>query len=307
MLNLRKLVGGIIPLIGLVITPFILPGYYTYLLITILTYVCLVAAWNVISGYTGYLFLGATAFYGGGGYIAALLFWRFPFHLTLLLAGLICGVIAFAIGLPLLKIRGPYFAIASFTLSEILRNLVYYCEQKFTGKVGRTLPVEDILLIYYTLIGITLAVVITVYYIREAKIGLALFCIRDDEDAAQACGINTLFYKLFAFFITSFFMGLVGATTVARFGYIDADGAFNPAVSLNTAVMGLLGGRGAFGGPLISAVLLSLLYEIFFSRGNPYPFGIMLAILLIIVVIFAPAGLSGLISNKIKTIIKSPT
>jgi len=71
--------------------------------------------------------------------------------------------------------------------------------------------------------------------------------------------------------------------------------------------MGLLGGRGAFGGPLISAVLLSLLYEIFFSRGNPYPFGIMLAILLIIVVIFAPAGLSGLISNKIKTIIKSPT
>ncbi|MBS7649292.1 branched-chain amino acid ABC transporter permease [Candidatus Bathyarchaeota archaeon] len=309
MLNLRKIVGVIIPLIGLVIIPFILPGYYTYLTITILTYICLVAAWNVISGYTGYLFLGATAFYGGGGYIAALLFWRLPFHLTVVIAGLICGFIAIILGLPLLRIRGPYFAIASFTLSEILRNLVYYLEHQFAGKVGRTLPVQDILLIYYTIIGITLAAVITVYYIREAKIGLALFCIRDDEDAAQACGINTLYYKLFAFFVTSFFMGLVGATTVARYGYIDADGAFNPAVSLNTAVMGLLGGRGAFGGPLISAVLLSILYEIFFSRGNPYPFGIVLAILLIIVIIFAPAGLSGLIqrlSDKIKTVIKSP-
>lgn len=300
MIDVKKPVGIIIPLIVLASIPYTLPGYYTYLSITILTYVSLVAGWNVISGYTGYLFLGATAFYGGGGYLAALLFWLLPYHVVIIVSGLFCGVIAFCIGLPLLKIRGPYFAIASFTLSEILRNLVYYSEHKFAGTVGRNLPTQDILLIYYTLVGVTLAAVLTVYFIREAKIGFALFSIRDDEDAAQACGVNTLFYKLFAFFITAFFMGLVGATTVARYGYIDADGAFNPAISLNTAVMGLLGGRGTFSGPLIGAVVLSVLYEIFFSTGNPYPFGIMLAILLIIVIMFAPSGLSGLIQRASK-------
>jgi len=301
--HIMKQVGIIIIfLLTLVGIPYILPGYYTYLSITILTFISLVAAWNIISGYAGYLFLGATAFYGGGGYIAALIFWVLPYHIGILVSGLICGVIALAIGLPLLKIRGPYFAIASFTLSEILRNLVYYLEHKFAGTVGRSLPTQHILTIYYTLIVVTSAAVLTVYMMRKTKIGFALLSLRDDEDAAQACGVNTLFYKLFAFFITAFFMGLVGATTIARYGYIDADGAFNSAISINTAVMGIVGGKGGFWGPLMGAFVLSLLYELFFSAGNPYPFGMILAVLIIVVVTFAPSGLSGLIQRLTKRI-----
>ena len=302
-INLTK--GGIIittTLLILVSIPYVLPGYYTQLSITILTYIGLVTAWNIISGYAGYLFLGATAFYGGGGYLAALIFWVLPYHVGVLVSGLVCGAIALVIGLPLLKIRGPYFAIASFVLSEILRNLIYYLEHIFAGTVGRNLPTQDILTVYYMVIVMALASVLTAYVIKKTRMGLALLSLRDDEDAAQACGVNTLLYKLFAFFITAFFMGSLGATTVARYGYIDAEGAFNPMTSLTTAVMGLIGGRGSFEGPLIGAFVISLLYELFFTAGNPYLFGMILAILLAVVIMFAPSGLQGLIQRLAKKI-----
>jgi len=140
--------------------------------------------------------------------------------------------------------------------------------------------------------------------IRKSRFGYGLVSIKGDEDSAEALGVNTVLYKCLAFGISAFFMGLVGAALIARGGYIDTTIAFNPTLSFNTLVIGLVGGLGSVRGGLVSAIFISLLYELFGTRGDPYLFLIAMGVLIFIIIFFAPKGIEGLL-EKLSSYVKN--
>jgi branched-chain amino acid transport system permease protein len=276
---------------------FFVDPYVLALMTSILVAVALVASWNIISGYAGYLFLGAAAFYGLGAYVVALTSDVLSWYAAIPLAGLLSFAVAFAIGIPFLRIRGPYFIIATYAIAELISNVLLYMEHTFAGTIGRYVTIQDTLQIYIAISLVAFAAVIVSSSIRETKFGLGLLSIKGDEDAASASGVNTTLYKLIAFGVTAMFMGMAGAAVIPRLGYVDNTIAFSSRISFNTLVMGVLGGAGSVAGGTVSAVVLSLLFEIFFSSAEPFPFLIALGVVLFVAIFFMPGGLAQLFSR----------
>lgn len=273
---------------------FFVDPYSLALMISVLTAVTLVASWNIISGYAGYVFLGAAAFYGLGAYTVPLTSSFLNWYLAIPLAGAICFAVAFLIGIPFLRIRGVYFIIATYAFAELISNVLLYLEVSLTGTIGRYITIQDTQTIYVVALLVAFASVIVASSIKDTKFGLGLLSIKGDEDAAAASGVNTTLYKLLAFGVTAFFMGMAGAAVIPRLGYIDNTIAFRAQISFNTLVMGILGGAGSILGGTVSAVTLSLLFEIFFSSSDPFPYLIALGCLLFVAIFFMPGGLGHL-------------
>lgn len=267
------------------------------ILLTIILYVQLVIAWNIFSGYTGYLFLGVAAIYGIAGYSYAILSTRLPYFLSIFLVGIICFVIAYPLGLVFLRIRGPYFAIASYALVLLFASLMLYYEQAVSHLSGRTVAIEPLPKIYLVLLAITILTLIVAFIIKKSKFGYGLSCIKGNEDLANVVGINTSFYKTITFSISAFFIGIAAAAIVPRGGYIDTTTVFAPIISFNVLVMGIIGGIGSLRGGIISAILLSLFFEFFATSQNPYPFFISLGVLLMMGIFFFPKGIEGVIGR----------
>lgn len=267
------------------------------ILLTIILYVQLVIAWNIFSGYTGYLFLGVAAIYGIAGYSYAILSTRLPYFLSIVLVGIICFIIAYPLGLVFLRIRGPYFAIASYAIVLLFASLVLYYEQAVSYLSGRTVDIIPLPKIYTVLLAVTIITLIVAVIIKRSKFGYGLSCIKGNEDLANVVGINTSFYKTITFSISAFFIGITAAAIVPRGGYIDTTTVFAPIISFNVLVMGVIGGMGSLRGGIISAVLLSLFYEFFATSQNPYPFFIAIGVLLILGIFFFPNGIEGAIKR----------
>jgi branched-chain amino acid transport system permease protein len=276
---------------------FLVDPYTLGLLISIVTYVTLVASWNIISGYVGYLFLGAAAFYGLGAYVVPLTSTFVNWYLAIPLAGVICFVVAFVIGIPFLRIRGPYFIIATYAFAALISNVVLYLEHQITGTIGRYITIQGPQEIYFAALLVAFLAVIVASSIKDTKFGLGLLSIKGNEDAAAASGVDTTLYKLFAFGVTALFMGMAGAAVIPRLGYIDNTIAFAAGISFNTLVMGVLGGAGSILGGVASAIILSLLFEIFFSSADPFAYLVALGCLLFVAIFFMPGGLGQLFSR----------
>jgi len=264
----------------------LLDRYLLSLFISVLVYVTLVAAWNIISGYTGYLFLGAAAFYGLGAYVVPWTSGLLPYLAAIPVAGALCFAAAFLIGVPFLRIRGPYFIIATFALGQLISNVILYYEVVFTRTVGRWIALQDLELIYINMVTIAFGTVIAAYFVKNSRFGYGLLSIKGDEEAAEASGVPTTMHKLFAFGLCAFFMGLAGAASVPRFGYADNTIAFSSTVSFNTLIIASLGGSGNVVGGTISAILLTLVFELFFSAAEPYPFLVLMGALIFLVVFY---------------------
>jgi branched-chain amino acid transport system permease protein len=273
---------------------FLVDPYTLGLMISVLAYVTLVASWNIISGYAGYLFLGAAAFYGLGAYVVPLTSKFVNWYLAIPLAGVICFTVAFVIGIPFLRIRGPYFIIATYAFAELISNVILYLEHQITGTIGRYITIQGTQEIYFAALLVAFLSVIVASSIKDTKFGLGLLSIKGNEDAAAASGVDTTLYKLLAFGVTALFMGMAGAAVIPRLGYIDNTIAFRAQISFNTLVMGILGGAGSILGGVTSAVALSLLFEIFFSSSDPFPYLTALGCLLFVAIFFMPGGLGHL-------------
>lgn len=302
-LTIVKKIDTPVWIMSLVLVPvlFTVPLYSSrviiQILLTIILYVQLVIAWNIFSGYTGYLFLGVAAIYGIAGYSYAIISAVLPYYLSIFLTGLICFVIAYPLGMVFLRIRGPYFAIASYALVLLFASLVLYYEQAVSYLSGRKISMIPLPKIYITLLAITIITLVVAVIIKNSKFGYGLSCIKGNEDLANVIGINTSFYKTITFSISAFFIGITAAAIVPRGGYIDTTTVFAPIISFNVLVMGVIGGIGSLRGGLISAVLLSLFFEFFATSQNPYPFFISLGVLLMLGIFFYPKGIEGVISR----------
>ena len=205
----------------------------------------------------------------------------------MIVGGLVAGLIGFIIGIPALRLTGDYLAIITLAFGEIIRVLIEYF--KFTGGAqGLTgIPrVNNFTLIYF----ITIFSVIFMYAIMTSRHGRAILAIREDEIASGASGINTTYYKTFAFVLSAIFAGIAGGIYAHNLGILGAK-QFDYNYSINILVMVVLGGMGSFTGSILSAIVLTILPEVLRSfaeyRMIVYP------LILIIMMLFRPKGLLG--------------
>jgi branched-chain amino acid transport system permease protein len=229
-----------------------------------------------------------------GVYVTANLGSRLPFVAVLVVAAAIGFVFALFVGLATLRLKGVYFAIATFGLAELLSNAVTYWEMQVTGTRGRFIVPIDV---YYYILVITFVILAAVVLLRRTRLGLGLRMIGQSEDAAVHYGVNSTRYKVLGFAVSSMFMALLGAAFAPRWGYVDSGMAFNTLYSFMPAIMTLLGGTATIVGPIVGAVGLSLVQEWLLTTFKDY-FLIILGGVMIVVILALPEGITGRLVKK---------
>jgi aldehyde dehydrogenase (NAD+) len=280
-------------LLVLALLPLAAPAYYVALGLALLADVALASAWTLFSGPTRYLSLAAAAFYGVGAYVTALVGVRAAWPAPIVAGAAAGALLSLPVGLLALRLRGPYFAILTFGLSELIRHTVIWYESNVTGTVGRVvmLPLER-RAIYWGLLLIAVAAVAAAILLRRSRWGLALAAIGGDEERAEVLGVRPTRIKVAVFALSAALMGATGAAIAPRWTYIDPQVAFNPLISFQVIIMALLGGVGRPAGPVVGAIMLGLLSELFLLQFR-YAYMMVLGAVLILVVLGLPHGVVG--------------
>ncbi len=271
--------------------------------------VTLASNWNLIGGMTGYVDFGHAVFFGLGAYSMGILVTRVPlafspelsFWQALPLAGLVAALFALIIGLPTLRLKGPYFSIAMLGTFVAMREIIRILRPITGGGTGLDLPpVLNRVNEYYFMLGLMGLVVALIWWIRRSEFGYTLIAIREDEIGAEMRGINTTMHKIIAFMIAAFFTGIVGAFWAWQNTYIDPDVVFIEQRTVEMVMMSMLGGLGTVWGPPLGAVVIYFLQDVVW--GNLLNFHLMaLGILLILLVLFLPEGILGSLGDPSST------
>jgi branched-chain amino acid transport system permease protein len=256
-------------------------------------YVVITLSWALFSGPTQYISIATAAFFGIGIYTSALAGESMPFPVVVCLGGAASFFLALLVGLSTLRLKGMYFTIFTFGLSELIRHSVLWWEVTKTGTVGRWVVSVDHVPVYYTMLLILLATIAGCYAIRRSRYGLALRSIGQSEEAAEHMGVNTTAVKVGAFAISAFFVGATGSTMATRWTYIDPSIAFNPLFSFMPILMATFGGLGSMTGQILGAALLTLLADLLLTQF-PYYYMLVYGVILVIVILFLPGGIMGL-------------
>jgi branched-chain amino acid transport system permease protein len=277
-------------------------------------FITMATAWNIIGGLTGYAAFGNVAFFGIGAYTTGMLVvdGHWPFLLALPLSPLAAAMFAALVGLPLLRLHGHYFAVASLgvgvAVGELVQNIDYHGKPVFGGASGLFLPIlavpnRDVFFFYVMLASAALAIAVT-WWAKRSRFGYGLVAIRENEEAAEVIGVNTTAYKVAAFTLAAALTGLAGGIFSQWNVFINQENVFPIEYNVQMILMALLGGAGTLFGPAAGALLLQLLIqflggslpitlELPFLPENARPIfaQIILGILLMLVVIFAPRGI----------------
>jgi branched-chain amino acid transport system permease protein len=286
----------LIILLLLVALPHARPGYTVVLVYTILMYIVLTVSWALFSGPTGYISLAPAAFFGVGIYTSAVLGMALPLLAVICIGGLISSCLALLVGALTLRLKGIYFAFFTFGLVELIKNFVLWYEVRFSGRRGRFLIPVDNNTVYYVMLAILVALLLTTYFIRRSKYGLALRSIGEDEEAADHTGINVTLLKVITFAISAVFMGAAGAIWAIRLTYIDPYIAFDPLNSFMPVLMAIFGGMGQLYGPILGAAVFSYLREVLITKF-PYYYMLLIGIILLVAILYLPNGLIGVIQK----------
>ena len=303
----RFLVPGLLLLILAALATLPLYGsLYNIILITaILMYVIITVSWVIFSGPTGYMSLATAAFFGVGIYTSAILLPNtgeiLPLPLVIIIAGLASFILALLVGALTLRLRGIYFAIFTFGLVELMKQLLLYWEFNVTHTRGRFVVLVDNDTVFYMMLGIFVVLMLTAYFIRRSKFGLALQSIGENEEAAAHSGVNVTMVKVITFGISAFFMGAAGAIIATRWTYVDPYIAFNPLFSFMPILMAIFGGTGQLYGPVIGAVIFAYLQETL-QTTFPYYYMLIFGIVLVVVISYLPNGLVGLVEKLWKRV-----
>ena len=258
-------------------------------------YIILAVSLNVSTGYLGQLPLGHAGFMAVGAYAGAI-FWKSgllpdgapSIVAGLIVAGLTASVFGVAIGIPALRLRGDYLAIITLGFGEIIRVALINLPHITGGISGlKAIPKYSTFTLVYTCAMLTCAVI---HMMMNSRHGRAILAIRENEIAAESCGINTTYYKVLAFAVSAFFAGIAGALYAGNQGIITP-GGFDFMASINILVIVVLGGMGSMTGSVIAAAVITAL-PLALQGFNNYRM-IVYPILLIIVMIYRPSGLMG--------------
>jgi branched-chain amino acid transport system permease protein len=291
-------------------------GYFAHLIILVGIYIILSVSLNLVVGYTGLFNIGHAAFFGIGAYTSALLVLPGPIGLGLpwwigIISGAImAGIFGFLIGIPCLRLRGDYLAIATLGFGEIIRAILKNWTGLTRGPLGLPgIPKPELFGItfnsahlYLTLTLVIAAIVVfLVYRITNSPFGRVLKSVRDDEIASQSLGKNVVNYKLYALIIGAFFAGIAGSLYAHYITFIDPS-TFTLIETILMLSMVVLGGTGSNFGAVIGATILVLLPEPIRFLSLPSSVAAALrqmiySLALIVLMIYRPAGLFGEHSN----------
>ena len=286
-------------LLVLSVYPLWATGYGIRVMLQLFMWIALAQSWNLISGLTGYVSFGHVAFFGMGSYTTAILVVKgMAWPLAAVAGGVMAVVLAFVIGWPCLRLKGPYFAIAMLGLNEVLRVMASYFEGLTGGGLGLSLPTLDASVrIYYAMGLVAMAVTALTYLIVTSRFGLRLMTIREDEVAAEAMGINTFRYKIYAFLLSAAAPGIVGGLAARDMGYIEPISVFPLVTTITMIVMVLFGGKGTIWGPVLGAVILFTFQELVWAHF-PHAHQVLLGAIIVTVVLVMPRGILGVLQQK---------
>jgi branched-chain amino acid transport system permease protein len=257
-----------------------------------LLFATLAQAWNILGGFTGYVSFGNSSFYGLGTYGTAIamaqLHW--PFGVGLALGAFLAVACAVLFGIPILRLRGHYFAIATLGLSATLAAIIANLD--ISGKnIGLILPLTRADNAFYEeALLLLIAATATAAWIARSRFGTALLAIREDEDAALVMGINTTLYKIAALALSAFFTSIAGGIHAYWITFVDPAGAFDLTLNVRMVIMAMFGGPGTVFGPLIGAFTLSAVYDVLASSISTAA-ALLFGLVIVLAVIFMPRGL----------------
>jgi branched-chain amino acid transport system permease protein len=275
-------------------------GYGIRFTLQLFMWVALAQSWNLISGLTGYVSFGHVAFFGTGAYAAGILIATHGWHwiTASLLGGVASVLLALIIGYACLRLKGPYFAISMLGLNEVMRVLVSYFEGLTGGGLGLSLPtLHASVQIYYAMGLAALAVTAAAHLIITSRFGLRFMTIREDEIAAEAMGIDTARYKLYAFLFSAFVPGVVGGFFARDQGYIEPISVFPLVTTITMIVMALFGGKGTIWGPVLGGAALFTFQEMVWARFL-YLHEMLFGAIIVVVVLLMPKGVLGVLQER---------
>ncbi len=282
--------------VAALVIPFAGSDYAVSFTIQLLVFLTLAYSWNLIGGYAGYTHFGQVSFFGVGAYAGTLLMfhWHVPWYLAAIAAALAGILLALPLGGAMLRLKGPYFAIGMFGLARVLEAFALGFDSITKGGTGIYLkPMNDLRPLYFVMAALGALMLLATWRLDRSRLGLKLLAIREDEGAAESLGIRTTRLKVGAFVVSAIAPAAVGSLYAAYLGFIDPPTAFAPNLELTTIAVVLLGGMGTVLGPLIGAIVLSVVNELLWA-SYPQLYLAFIGLIILGTVLFAPRGLVSL-------------
>jgi branched-chain amino acid transport system permease protein len=271
---------------------------------TVLQFVILATAWNILGGYTGYVNFGSAAFFAIGAYSTVVLYNAFkaPLPVMIVAGTLVAGLAGLGLGYLTLRLRGVFFAIASLALAVVLYTFIVNWDYVGGARGAYVLQPREvpfglpryIHLLYIVIVLQAAVALIVARVIEKSTLGRGLAAIHDDELAAECSGVPTLRLKIFSAAVSCALMGMAGTTFPFYLSFIEPSSAFSLTYAVNSIAMPLIGGMMSWIGPLIGAVLLGTvqqLVQVMFSLGAWNL--LIVGVLLVAFVTLAPNGIMG--------------
>jgi branched-chain amino acid transport system permease protein len=289
-------------------------GFYKDALIWFFFFAAAASAWNIVGGFGGQFSLGHTAFFGIGAYTSTLLFIKLQVNpwLGMLAGGFLAVVFALLIGYPCFRLRSHFFALATLAVGEVLRIIATYWRGLTNGSVGFLIPIKPGLKHFvfvsktpyaYMALIFMVSMVLISFIIRRSKLGYYLQAIKEDQDAAEALGINSTRNKMHSLIISAASTSFAGTFYAQYLCFVDPDIAFSVLFSIRLILISIIGGMGTIWGPVVGSLIITFLeMAIRTLLGGEYaPIGFTLyGIIFIVVVIMLPAGFVGLFQQMKK-------
>jgi branched-chain amino acid transport system permease protein len=298
-----KILSLLILLGFLLFIPSVLSQYSLHLMILVMVFVVIATSWNILV-WTHQISLGHAAFFGIGAYTAALMYnaWQLPIYFDLVLGGVFASLGAILIGVICLRMAPWALAIATLAFAEAVKVLVIMLPGLTEGAEGVAIaPLYGggetaKVYAYYLVLAIAFLTVLMAYLLKRSKLYYAFTAIHDDQEAANMLGINPTKYKVMAFTISAFFVGVVGGFYAHYISYIDPHGVFNIHISVEAQIMPLMGGLYTVAGPVVGAFILTLLGE-YLRITVKTGYLIIYGIILVLLIFYLPKGLVGLVEG----------
>ena len=262
----------------------------------------LAQGWNIIGGYTGYASFGNSVFYGLGSYGVAIgmVQWGWPFAAGLAFGMALAVVFAILLGLPVLRLKGHYFAIATLALAQVMTAIV--SNVPLAGQnIGLVLPpLNNDPLFYELSLGLLVLATLTVFWLTRSRFGFGLIAIRENEEGAAVMGVNTTLYKVLAFALSGAYCALAGGIHAYWITFLDPESAFDISLNVKMIIMAVFGGPGTVLGPIVGAFALSVIAEMLSSEVTSVA-GLFFGVVIIAAVVLMPRGLADLLQRFRKT------
>ncbi len=302
-MGVKKIIVFCLILAGLLVVPLFTQDAFVLRIVTeCFMWIGMAITWDVMAGYTGYLNFGHGAFFGVGAYVTAILMMKFgwPFAATLPVAGLVAGIAAVIAGLPTLRLKGAYFAIATWALALAVQQVALVLDITGGPDGMRLPPFLHPNFFYFLMLAMVAITFIVLWFLLErAPFGLKLKAIREDESGAMALGLNPAQIKTRAFVLSAVPAGVFGGIYAYWITFIDPASVLADIITDQAMVMAVFGGLGTLIGPVIGAVLVYSFKTYFWAYLADYQvlYLVILGGMIALTVVFLPNGLWGTLTG----------